>query len=92
MAKLETERKSNLTQQTLRKKYKQTETVRDEQMISDAGWSKLDFSERYQYRPVLLRLLLARNLEKPVMSLGTEWRERGFRLSVRRIGAISDVK
>ncbi len=40
----------------------------------------MDFAERDQCKAVLLRLSLARNLEKLVASLyGTEWRERGFR-------------
>jgi hypothetical protein len=44
-----------------------------EQLISGAGWSKLDFAERDKLN--LLRLSLARNLEKLVMALyGTEWR------------------
>jgi hypothetical protein len=37
-----------------------TEAVRHEQVISDAGWSNLDFAERDSCRPVLLRLSLAR--------------------------------
>jgi hypothetical protein len=42
---------------------------------------KTGFANRDQCKPVLLRLSLAVNLEKPVMSLyGTEWRERGFHL------------
>jgi hypothetical protein len=42
---------------------------------------KLDFAERDKYKPVLLRFSLARNLEKPLMSLyGTERRERGYGL------------
>ncbi len=54
---------------------------RHEQVISDAGWSKLDFAERDKCKPVLSRLSLARNLEKPVLSLyGAEWRERGYGL------------
>jgi hypothetical protein len=45
------------------------------QVISDAGRSKPDFAERNKCKPVLLRLSLARNLEKLLMSLyGTEWR------------------
>jgi hypothetical protein len=52
------------------------EAVRHEQVISDAGWSKLDFAERDKCKPVPLRLSLARNL-------GTEWRERGYGLWVR---------
>jgi hypothetical protein len=40
------------------------EAVRHEQVISDAVWSKLDFAEREKCRPVLLRLSLARNLDK----------------------------
>jgi hypothetical protein len=40
----------------------------------------LIFAERDKCR-VLLRLSLARNLEKPVISLyETEWRERGYGL------------
>jgi hypothetical protein len=47
-----------------------------EQMISNAGWSKLNFDERDQCKPVLLRFSLARNQENPVISIfGTEWRE-----------------
>ncbi len=39
------------------------------------------FCWRYKCKPVLLRLSLAGNLEKPLMSLyGTEWRERGYGL------------
>jgi hypothetical protein len=35
-------------------------------------------------QPVLLRLSLAENLEKPFMSLyGTEWREHGYDLRSR---------
>jgi hypothetical protein len=52
-----------------------------EQLISTAEWSKLNFAERDQCKPVLLRLSLARNLENPVVFLyGTEWRERGYGL------------
>jgi hypothetical protein len=58
-----------------------TEAVRHEREISNAGNLKLDFAERYKCKPVLLRLSLAGNLEKPLMSLyGTEWRERGYGL------------
>jgi hypothetical protein len=36
-------------------------------------------SEIDKFKPVLLRLSLAGNLEKPLMPLyGTEWRERGY--------------
>jgi len=57
------------------------EAVRHEQQISNAGWKKLNFAERDKWKPVLLRLSLARNLEKPLISLfGTEWRERGYGL------------
>ncbi len=53
----------------------------DEKLISNAGGSKLDFAKRDQCKPVLLRLLLAGNLEKSLLSLyGTEWRERGYGL------------
>jgi hypothetical protein len=39
------------------------------------------FAERDKYKPVPVRLSLAGNLEKPLMSLyGTEWRERGYGL------------
>ncbi len=42
----------------------------------------MDFAEIYQCKPVLLGLSLAGNLVKPLLSLyGTEWRERGYRLS-----------
>ncbi len=45
------------------------------------GGRKLYFAERDKCKPVLLRLSLAGNLEKPLMSLhGTEWRERGYGL------------
>jgi hypothetical protein len=51
-----------------------SEAVRHEQEISYAGY-KLDFAERDECEPVFLRLSLAGNLEKPLMSLyGTEWR------------------
>ncbi len=51
-----------------------------EQLSSNAGWSKVDFAQRDKCKPVLLRLSLARNLEKSVMSLfWTGWKERGFR-------------
>ncbi len=57
--------------------------VRHEQVISDARWSKLDFAERDQCKPVLLRLSLAGNPENPLMSLyGTEWRDRGYELCI----------
>jgi hypothetical protein len=39
------------------------EAVQHEQVISVAGWSKLDFAEKDKYKPVLLRLALAGNLE-----------------------------
>jgi hypothetical protein len=42
------------------------------------GGKKLDFVERNESKPVLLRLSLAGNLEKPLLSLyGTKWREHG---------------
>jgi hypothetical protein len=45
------------------------------QMQGGKNWI---FAERDKCKPVLLRLSLAGNLEKPLMSLyGTEWRERG---------------
>ncbi len=50
----------------------------------------MNFSERDKCKPVLQRLSLAGNLEKPPMSLyGTEWRERGYGLkeSYRRTGS-----
>jgi len=41
---------------------------------------------RYQCKPVLLKLLLAGNLEKPFLSLyGTEWRKRGYGLMSYRL-------
>jgi hypothetical protein len=47
------------------------------------GGKKLDFAERDESRPVLLGLSLAGNLVKPPLSLyGTEWRERGYGLSL----------
>jgi hypothetical protein len=40
-----------------------------------------DLAERDKFKPVLPRLSLAENLEKPLVSLyGTEWRERGYGL------------
>jgi hypothetical protein len=52
------------------------------------GGKKLDFAERDKCKPGLLRLSLAGNLEKPLMSLfRTEWRQRGYELSKS-----SDVK
>jgi hypothetical protein len=47
------------------------------------GWSKLDFAEkkRDKCKTVLLRLSLAGNLEKPLLSFcRAEWRERGYGL------------
>ncbi len=45
------------------------------------GGKKLDFVERAKCKPFLLRISLAGNLEKPLMSLyGNEWRERGYGL------------
>jgi hypothetical protein len=42
---------------------------------------KLDFTEIDQCKPVFLRLSLAVNLVKPLLSLyGTEWRDRGYGL------------
>ncbi len=39
----------------------------------------MDFAERDKCKPVLLRLSLARNLEKPLMSLyGSKWRKRCY--------------
>ncbi len=53
-------------------------------------WSELDFAEKDKYKPVLLRLSLAGNLEKPLMFLyGTEWRERGYKIS--RLHCIASV-
>jgi hypothetical protein len=49
--------------------------------ISNAGRENLDFAGRDKCKSVLLRLSLAGNLEKPLMSLyRTEWRERGYGL------------
>ncbi len=45
----------------------------------------LVFAERDELKPVLLGLSLAGNLVKPLLSLyGTEWREFGYGLRVRR--------
>jgi hypothetical protein len=56
-----------------------TEAVRHEGEISNAGRKKLDFAEIVQCKPVLLRLSLAGNLVKPLLSLhGIEWREHGY--------------
>jgi hypothetical protein len=61
------------------------EVVRHEREISNAGRYKLDFAERDKCKPVLLRLSLAGNLEKPLRSLyGTEWRELGYGLCGRK--------
>jgi hypothetical protein len=58
------------------------DAVRHEREISNAGRKKLDFAEKDQCKPVLLRLSLAENLVKPLLSLhGTKWRERGYGLS-----------
>ncbi len=47
---------------------------------------KLDFAERDICKSVLLRLSLAGNLDKPLLSLyGTEWKERGYGLSTATI-------
>jgi hypothetical protein len=51
------------------------------------GKNCMDFPERYQCKPVLLRLSLVGNLEKPLFPLyETEWRERGYGLGGRRHG------
>jgi len=52
-----------------------------EQLSSNAGWSKLDFAQRDKCKPVLLRLSLARNLEKSVPLLD---RMEGARLPPQR--------
>jgi hypothetical protein len=55
------------------------EAVQHEREISNMGRKELDFVERDKCKPVLLRLSLAGNLEKPLMYLyGAEWRERGY--------------
>jgi hypothetical protein len=52
----------------------------------------LDFGERDKCRPVLRRLSLARNLEKPARPLyGTEWTERDFRLLIEKGEALQKV-
>ncbi len=58
------------------------------------GRQKLDFVERDECRPVLLRLSLAGNLEKSLMILyGTEWRERGYGLKdFKKDGTERDAK
>ncbi len=54
-----------------------------EQLISNRGRFKPAFAERDNCKPVLLGFSLARNLVKPLLSLyGTEWRERGYGLSM----------
>jgi hypothetical protein len=56
------------------------EVVQHEREISNAGWWKLDFTERDECKQVLLRLSLSLsvNMDEPLMSLyGTEWREHG---------------
>jgi hypothetical protein len=53
-----------------------------EELISKAGWSKLD-SE------TLIEII--ENLEKPLMTLyGTEWRERGYGLWTLNCGLLKD--
>jgi hypothetical protein len=55
-----------------------SEAVRHERELSNAGRKKPDFAERDKCKPVLLRLSLAENLEKTLLSLyRTEWKERG---------------
>jgi hypothetical protein len=52
---------------------------------------KLDFAKRDKCKPVLLRLSLAGNLQKPLMSLyGTERKERVYGLwaDIQRRGSI----
>ncbi len=69
-----------------------TDTVRHEREISNAGRKKMDFAERDECKPVLLKLSLAENLVKPLMSLfGTEWRERGYGLWTVRDLSCSDL-
>jgi hypothetical protein len=61
------------------------EAVRHERDILNAGRKKLDFSEIDQCKLVLLGLSLAGNLVNPLLSLyGTEWRERGYGLSLQQ--------
>jgi hypothetical protein len=53
---------------------------RRSQMQGGKNWI---LSKEIKCKPVLLRLSLAGNMEKPLMSLyGTEWRERGYGLSI----------
>jgi|LakMenE18May11ns_1017448.scaffolds.fasta_scaffold8781319_1 hypothetical protein len=57
-----------------------SEAVRHEREISNAGRLKLDFAERDKCKPVLLRLLLARNKKKhwcPFMGPKEGRREHG---------------
>jgi hypothetical protein len=58
------------------------------------GRHKLDFVERDECRPVLLRLSLAGNLEKSLKcTYGTEWRERGYELEdFKKAGTERDAK
>ncbi len=49
------------------------EAVRHEREISNAGRWKPDFAERYQCKPVLLRLSLAGNLDKPLLEGSWLW-------------------
>ncbi len=61
------------------------------------GRSQMQGSKNWIYRKwymqtILLRLYLAGNLETPLMSLyGTEWRERGYELWMRRSGRMKSV-
>jgi hypothetical protein len=63
------------------------------QLISTAGWSKLDFAERDQCNPVLLRLLLAIEIWKNQLcpSMVPNGWDRG-RLSPRKAYQSSDEK
>jgi hypothetical protein len=72
-----------MTDRDQRSCFSTTKADSHEQLISNAGWSKLDFAERDQCKPFLLRLSLAGNLKKhlcPSTVYGTEWRERCYGL------------
>jgi hypothetical protein len=57
------------------------EVVRHDWEISNAGGKNWILPKRDQCKSVLLRLSLAGNLKKPLVSLyETEWRERGYGL------------
>ena len=59
------------------------------QMQGGKNW--MDFAERGEFKPVFLRLSLAGNLVKPLISLcGAEWREHVYGLRGYLLGLLGE--